>query len=151
MLFLFHQHSHKLEEIFVAKKTFFACTFCLPNTDHVLILRRFGPFFALLKRVHADIFTLTCAVFNQQNKEPIFLSIITCFLLAKQNVQAKKGLWSVFTWRHGGHFGGVNNETVAMLEEWNILLAIELYFYANFSICFIMQIWLQVTWANTLY
>ena len=36
--------------------------------------------------------------------------------------------------------GGVNKETAAMLEEWNILLGIELYFYANSSFCFIMQI-----------
>ena len=46
---------------------------------------------------------------------------------------------------------GVNKETAAILEEWNILLRIELYFYANSSFCFIMQIWLLVTWANTLY
>ena len=58
---------------------------------------------------------------------------------------------SVFIWRHCGHVGGVNKETAAILEEWNILLRIELYFYANPSFCFIMQIWLLVTWANTLY
>ena len=52
----------------------------------------------------------------------------------------------MFTWRHGGHVGGVNKETGAMLEEWNILLGIELYFYVNSSFCFIM-----VSWANTLY
>ena len=28
--------------------------------------------------------------------------------------------------------------TAAMLEEWNILLGIELYFYANYSFCFII-------------
>ena len=50
-----------------------------------------------------------------------------------------------------GHVGGVNKETAALLEKWNILLWIELYFYANFSFCFIMQIRLLVTWANTLY
>ena len=33
---------------------------------------------------------LACALFNQQNKEPILLSIITWFVLRKQNVQAKK-------------------------------------------------------------
>ena len=60
-------------------------------------------------------------------------------------------LWSMFTWCHSGHVGGVNKETVAMLEEWNILLGIELYFYANSSFCLIMQIWLLVTWTNTLY
>ena len=57
----------------------------------------------------------------------------------------------MFTWRHGGHVGGVNKETAAMLEEWNILLGTEFYFYANSSFCFIMQIWLLVTWANKLY
>ena len=41
--------------------------------------------------------------------------------------------------------------TAAMLEEWNILLGIEHYFYANSSFCFILQMWLLVTWANTLY
>ena len=33
---------------------------------------------------------LACAVFNKQSKGPILLSIITSFLLGKQNVQAKK-------------------------------------------------------------
>ena len=45
------------------------------------------------------------------------------------------------------HVGGVNKETAAMLEKW-ILLGIELYFYAHFSFCFIMQIWLLVTWHS---
>ena len=45
----------------------------------------------------------------------------------------------MFTWRHGGHVGGVNKETEVILEEWNILLGIKLYFYANLSFCFIMQ------------
>ena len=86
--------------------TFFACTFCFPNTnlicantqedwsfvllieksackheyadtDHVLILRRFGPLFCSLQRVHAGIFMLACALFNEQNKGPILLSIST--------------------------------------------------------------------------
>ena len=57
----------------------------------------------------------------------------------------------MLTWRHGGHVGGVNKETAAILEQWNILLGIKLYFYANPSFCFIVQIWLLVTWANTLY
>ena len=50
-----------------------------------------------------------------------------------------------------GHVGGVNKETAALLEKWKILLWIELYLYANSSFCFIMQIRLLVTWANTLY
>ena len=36
--------------------TFSACTFCFPNTDHVIILRRLGPLFCSLKRVHVGIF-----------------------------------------------------------------------------------------------
>ena len=55
----------------------------------MLILRRFGPFFCSLKRVHADIFMLACTLFNEQNKGPILLSIITWFILGKQNVQVK--------------------------------------------------------------
>ena len=50
----------------------------------------------------------------------------------------------MFTRRHGGHDGGVNKETAAILEEY-ILLRIKLYFYANHYFCFIMQIWLLVT------
>ena len=60
-------------------------------------------------------------------------------------------LWSAFTWRHSGHVGEANKETAAILEEWNIILGIKLYFYANLSFCFIMKKWLPVTWANTLY
>ena len=56
----------------------------------MLILRRFSPFFCSLKRVHAGIFMLACAFSNEQNKEPILLSIITWFVLGKQNVQAKE-------------------------------------------------------------
>jgi len=43
--------------------------------------------------VHARIFMLACALFNQQNKEPILLSIITWFVLGNQNVQAKNVYW----------------------------------------------------------
>ena len=71
----------------------FTCTFCFPNTDHVIILRRFGPFFSSLKIVHADIFMLACALFNEHNKGPILLSIITWFGLGKQNVKVKRVYW----------------------------------------------------------
>ena len=67
-----------------------ACTFCFPNTDHVVILRRFGLLFCSLKRVHAGIFMLACPHFNEQNKRPNLLSIITWSVLGKQNVQAEK-------------------------------------------------------------
>ena len=43
---------------------------------HVLLLRRFSPFFCTLKRVHAGIFMLACALFNEQDKEQILLSTI---------------------------------------------------------------------------
>ena len=36
---------------------------------------------------------LACALFNEQNKVPILLSIITWFVLRKQNVQSEKGLF----------------------------------------------------------
>ena len=36
---------------------------------------------------------LASALFNEQNKEPILLSIIAWFVLGKQNVQAKKVCW----------------------------------------------------------
>ena len=48
-----------------------------PNTDHVIILRRLGPLFCSLKRVHVGIFMLACPHFNEQNKRPNLLSIIT--------------------------------------------------------------------------
>ena len=38
------------------QQTFFACTFCFHNTDHVIILRRFDPLSCSLKIVHANIF-----------------------------------------------------------------------------------------------
>ena len=44
----------------------------------------------LLKRVHAGLFTLACTHFNEQNKGPNLLRIITWFVLGKQNVLAKK-------------------------------------------------------------
>ena len=33
--------------------TFFACTVCFPNTNHVIILRGIGPLFCSLKRARA--------------------------------------------------------------------------------------------------
>ena len=36
------------------------------------------------------IFMLACALFNEENKGPILLSISTWFVLGNQNVQAKK-------------------------------------------------------------
>ena len=40
---------------FFNKYTFFACTFCFPNTNHVIKLRRIGPLFCSLKKVHASM------------------------------------------------------------------------------------------------
>ena len=55
----------------------FACTFCFPNTDHVMILRRFDPLSCSLKRVNADIFMLACTLFNEQDKGSNLLGNIT--------------------------------------------------------------------------
>ena len=63
--------------------------------SHVLFVFpiQIDPFFCSLKRVHAGIFMLACALFNEQDKEQILLSIIAWFVLGKQNVQAKKVYW----------------------------------------------------------
>ena len=55
-----------------------------------------------------------------------------------------------YFWR-AGYRVFPHDVTAAMLEEWNILLGIELHFYANSSFCFSMQILLLVAWAKTLY
>ena len=47
-------------------------------------------FFFFIKKSACNIFMLACALFNEQNKGPILLSISTWFVLGKQNVQAKK-------------------------------------------------------------
>ena len=78
----------------VIKKTWinrpFSLVYFFSQYTHVQILRGFAPFFCSLNRVHAGIFMLACALFNEQNKGPILLSIITWFALGKQNAQAKK-------------------------------------------------------------
>ena len=58
------------------EETFFASTFCFPNTDHVMILRRFDPLSCSLK-VHASMNMSTCTLFNEQDKGSNPLSIIT--------------------------------------------------------------------------
>ena len=68
--------------------------FCFPNTNHVIILRRIGPLFCSLKRVHASINMSACTLFNEQKKGPNLLSISTWSVLGKQNVQAKRVYWS---------------------------------------------------------
>ena len=40
----------------------------------MIILRRLGPLFCSLKRVHAGIFMLACPHFNEENKRPNTLS-----------------------------------------------------------------------------
>ena len=46
--------------------------------SHVLFVFpiQIDPFFCSLKRVHAGIFMLACALFNEQDKEQILLSTI---------------------------------------------------------------------------
>ena len=57
--------------------TFFAGTFCFPSTNHVIILRRTGFLFCRLKRAHASMNMAACTLFNEQNKGPTLLSVIT--------------------------------------------------------------------------
>ena len=59
------------------QKTFFACTFCFPDTNHVVILRRFDPWSCSLKREHVDIFMFAGTLFNEQDKGSNLLRIIT--------------------------------------------------------------------------
>ena len=54
-----------------------ACTFCFPNADHVMILRRFNPLSCSLKRIHASMNMSACTLFNEQDKGSNLLSIIT--------------------------------------------------------------------------
>ena len=73
---MFHDPQHRqlfeeyisVTEIILAKIPF-ACTFCFPNTDHVMILRRFDPY--------ASMNMSACALFNEQDKGSNLLSTIT--------------------------------------------------------------------------
>ena len=56
----------------------------------MIILRRFDPLSCSLKRVHVSMNMYACTLFNEQDKGPNLLSIITWSVLGKQNVQAKK-------------------------------------------------------------
>ena len=56
---------------------FLACTFCFPNTDYVMILRRFDPFSCSLKRVHASMNMSACILSNEQDRGSNLLCIIT--------------------------------------------------------------------------
>ena len=55
----------------------FSLVHFFPNTNHVIILRRIGPLFCSLKRVHARINMSACTLFNEQKKGPNLLSIST--------------------------------------------------------------------------
>ena len=59
----------------------------------MLILRRFGLLFCSLKWGRASMNMPACPHFNEQNKRPNLLSIITWSVLGKQNVQAEKVYW----------------------------------------------------------
>ena len=47
-------------------------------------------FILFIKKVHASMNISACTLFNEQNKGPELLSIITWSVLGEQNVQAKK-------------------------------------------------------------
>ena len=56
----------------------------------MIILRRFGLLFCSLKWGHSSMNMPAGTLFNEQNKGPSLLSIITWSVLGKQNVQAEK-------------------------------------------------------------
>ena len=62
----------------------------------MIILRRFGLLFCSLKWGHASMNMPACTLFNEQNKGPSLLSIITWSVLGKQNVQAEKVYWDTY-------------------------------------------------------
>ena len=78
--------------------------FVFPNTDHVIILRRFGLLFCSLKWGHASMNMPACTLFNKQNKGPSLLSIITWSVLGKTKRTSQKGLldYNYFKERLGG-------------------------------------------------
>ena len=84
----------RLYSSFASNRPFRLVHFVFPNTDHVIILRRFGLLFCSLKWGHASMNMPACTLFNEQNKGPSLLSIITWSVLGKQNVQAEKVCWS---------------------------------------------------------
>ena len=53
------------------QQTFFACTFCFPNTEHVMILRRFDPLSCSLKIVHASMNMSACTFLMNKTKDQI--------------------------------------------------------------------------------
>ena len=55
----------------------FAGTFCFPDTDHVILLRRFDLLSRSLKGVHASMNMFACTLFNEQDKGSNLLSNIT--------------------------------------------------------------------------
>ena len=63
-----------------------------------------------------------------------------CFGIGCVHMTSRRPFWRSKQ-RNGGHVRGVKYP----------FLGIELHFYANYSFCFIMQMWFLVTWANTLY
>ena len=60
------------------------CTFCFPNTDHVMILRRFDPLSCLLKRVHTSMNMFA----RQRIKSPEYHHVIC---IGKTKCTSEKG------------------------------------------------------------
>ena len=101
----------------------------------MLILRRFGPLFCWLKRVHADIFMLACALFNEQNKDPIVLSIIRWFT----KCTSEKGLL-----RHKWQW-----ESKHSLESGSVTLGAEGCCCCRCSFCVYLFVWLFSRYKGT--
>ena len=57
---------------------------------YVIILKRLGPLFCSLKRMHAGIFMLACPHFNEQNKGPKLLSILSHGLYWENKMYKRK-------------------------------------------------------------
>ena len=76
-----------------AKNRPFSLVHFFPNTGHVLILRRFGPFFWSLKRVHADIFMLACTLFNHQNKDQSSWVLSRDLYWVNKMYKRKRSIW----------------------------------------------------------
>ena len=68
------------------------CTFCFPNTDHVMILRRFDPLSFSLKREHASMnMSLHVLLLMNMTKDQIsWVSSHDLYWELKQNVRVKK-------------------------------------------------------------
>ena len=93
--------------------------------------------FFFIKRSACNIFMLACALFNEQNKRPILLSISTWFVLGKQNVQSEKGLFSMYNLIRNHSTKGTRRK---MFEKMSV--------YAKRGYIFTYQVWNGAPWLK---